>query len=136
MNSLSNKGVQDMFKFSHSLMASVDENDIPTIAFCVNETCMGIHDPSMSECGRFEVDPLKAYGLTQEDIAEFEKLKKLIDQATEDALNSGCYALQKGLGIETGDMAGIYFSDAMKYSNIKRDLIDYVVFEYLSEHGH
>ena len=29
-----------------------------------------ITDPTLSECGRFEVDPITYYGLTQEQVAE------------------------------------------------------------------
>ncbi len=123
-----------MFKFSLPLCASVDVNDCPTIAFAFKSASC-IHSPFESECGRFTVDPKEAYGLTEEDIAEFEKLKTAINEATEDDVNVACLHMQKHLKIETGDVAGLYFSDESKYDNIKRDIIDYVVFEYHQEHG-
>ena len=46
-------------------------NDDPVFAYETND--MVIYDPTVSECGRFSVDPLEYYGLSSEQV------KTLID---------------------------------------------------------
>jgi len=45
---------------------STNCNDEPVWAYVVND--MEIYAPTVSECGRFAVDPMEAYGLTPDDV--------------------------------------------------------------------
>ena len=38
--------------------------------------CFFITEPFTSECGRFEVDPMKEYGLTQQQVHEMDKFNQ------------------------------------------------------------
>jgi hypothetical protein len=50
---------------------TINMNGDPVFAYEIND--MIIYDPTMSECGRFSVNPLECYGLTEEQV------KALID---------------------------------------------------------
>jgi len=45
---------------------STNCNDEPVWAYVVNGT--EVYAPTVSECGRFTVDPMEAYGLTPDDV--------------------------------------------------------------------
>jgi len=49
-----------------NFVLSTNTNDEPVYAVEVNG--MTIYNPRMSECGRFDVDPLKAYGLDEQTV--------------------------------------------------------------------
>lgn len=68
-----------------------------------------IVDPYQSTCGRFDAKPAD-YGLTEEEGVFIAAINKAIEQATEDAINAGCLAVQTSLGVTAGDFAGVYFS--------------------------
>jgi len=46
----------------------------PVFAFEIND--MTIYNLTMSECGRFSVDPLEYYGVTTEQVKTLENLNK------------------------------------------------------------
>lgn len=84
-------------------------DDRPVFGFHFNG--MFIYDPKLSECGRFEVDPVECYGLTPERQSHLEQLNERLEAATEDAINAGALSIQKALGVPTGDTAGVFFSE-------------------------
>ena len=118
-----------MHRFSHPLVKGEDASTgTPVFGFEVND--MFIHDPSLSECGRFSVDPSETYGITAEDAKELNRLNELLTAATEAALNAGCLHIQEALGIESGDLAGMHFPGTQASAPVARALMDYLMAEY------
>jgi uncharacterized protein YunC (DUF1805 family) len=70
-----------------------------------------IHEPSLSPCGRFEVNPETEYGITPEVAQEIQRINKMIDDAADAAIKAACFELQTKLGISSGDVAGQAFSE-------------------------
>lgn len=101
---------------------------LPVFGFSIND--MFITDPFLSECGRFKVNPTEVYGLSQDDANHLVALNKLVDTATQDALNAGCLAVQQALGIETGDVAGVHFSGPAEIRPVAQAMVDYIQTEY------
>ncbi|MAY34740.1 MAG: hypothetical protein CMN84_01435 [Spongiibacteraceae bacterium] len=87
-----------------------------------------ITDPSLSECGRFNVDPQATYGVPADWANALRWLNKTLEQACEDAINAGCLHIQNQLGITDGGFAGIFFSD-----NDNREGLQIVLAHYLYE---
>lgn len=113
----------------HQFQLPLHQGDIlstglPVFGFMVDG--MFIHDPRRSDCGRFEVDPLDAYGISKEDAEQLAALNKMLDDATQAALNEGCYRVQTHLGIEAGDFAGVYFSGSQHVRSIAQALANYI----------
>jgi hypothetical protein len=50
----------------------------PTYSYPING--MSVYDPRMSDCGRFEVDPMQAYGLTPEDVAALDEANRSLSE--------------------------------------------------------
>ena len=50
-------------------------NDEPV--YCASINGMGIYNPHMSECGRFKVNPLEHYGMSEADVNALEVLNKV-----------------------------------------------------------
>lgn len=99
------------------------------IGFCHAASGIAIHDPQISSCGRFEVDPTQAYQLSGEQVAALAALNEAIETATENALNAGALALQEFLAIEDGGFAGMHFSGDEDRHVIRRIFADYAVAE-------
>lgn len=98
-----------MFKFTVKLERGDDPlTGLPVFGFERNG--MFITDPLSSECGRFEVDPQEAYGISKEEAAAIVRLNTALKKATQDALDAGCFVIQEALGVTSGDVAGVYFS--------------------------
>jgi uncharacterized protein YunC (DUF1805 family) len=97
---------------------------LPVFGFMVDG--MFIHEPTLSDCGRFDVDPLKTYGICAQDVQQLAALNKMLHDATQAALNEGCYRAQNFLGIEAGDFAGVYFSGSEHVRPIAEALADYI----------
>lgn len=87
-----------------------------------------ITDLSLSECGRFKVDPQATYDVPAEWANALGWLNKTLDQACEDAINAGCLHIQNQLGVKDGGFAGIFFSD-----NDNREGLQIVLAHYLYE---
>lgn len=118
-----------MHKFSRPLEIGEDASTgLPVFGFTVGD--MFIFDLLLSECGRFPVDPEETYKMPRVDAQELEKLNKLVTEATEQAVNAGCTAVQKALKIESGDLAGDYFSGVDELKPIASAMIDYIIAEY------
>lgn len=101
---------------------------LPVLGFSVND--MFIHNPLLSECGRFEVDPVKTYGISVEDAQALNALNALIARAAEDAINAGCLAVQTELSIATGDVAGVHFSGSEARYGVACAMRDYIAAEH------
>lgn len=101
---------------------------LPAFGFTING--MLITAPFRSECCQFEVDPTEAYGLSEKDAVELENLNQVLTDATTDALNAGCLAIQTALGIATGDVAAVHFSGSAQTKPIAQALMDYILTEY------
>ncbi len=90
---------------------------------------MEITEPSLSECGRFEVDPFDAYGLEVHQVDALKTLNVLLVEAVHVSLDAACLRIQEQLGIATGDLAGLHFASGEALSQATRVLGDYVVEE-------
>lgn len=90
---------------------------------------MEIADPSLSECGRFEVDPFDAYGLEVHQVNALKRLNDLLVDAVHVSLDAGCLRIQEQLGIATGDLAGLHFVSGEALSQATRVMGNYVVEE-------
>lgn len=88
-----------------------------------------IHDPFSSECGRFQVDPPEAYAITWEDAEALKKLNKALAETTEAAITAGCKSFQDAVGITSGDVAGMHFSDKDSARSVSKAMADYIQFE-------
>jgi hypothetical protein len=87
----------------------VTEDSNGKVVFGIAAKGHEILDPSMDEGLTNSVEP-SYYGLTDEQVAFFNKLNQVLDDASEEAQNAGCLAIQRAMGIATGDVAGIHFS--------------------------
>lgn len=118
-----------MHQFALPLETGIDAvTNLPVLGFSLNG--MFITNPFVSECGRFEVDPVETYGLSRSDADQLVAFNKLVDTATQDALNAGCLAIQQALGIETGDVAGVHFSGPDEVRPVAQAMVDYLLTEY------
>lgn len=117
-----------MHKFSITLEKGENPlTDLPVLGTSVKD--MFIFDPFISECGRFEVDPVTTYGISHADAKALRELNELIEEAAEAAINAGCRKIQEALCIETGDVAGVFFSSPAAVAPILGQFVDYVLAE-------
>lgn len=70
-----------------------------------------------------------AYGLTQEEADFVVDLNALIEEATEAALNAGCLAVQEAVGVDSGDLAGVFFSGSADKEAIAHKFAEYILAE-------
>jgi len=119
-----------MHRFALPLIVGDDViTDTPVLGFVIND--MFIHDLFLSECGRFPVHPVEAYGVSKEDATQLLTLNRLVEDATQAAINAGCRAVQEALGIATGDVAGAHFSGADTVRPFAQAMCEYLRTEYL-----
>ena len=90
---------------------------------------MFIFEPHESPCGRFVVDPAEAYGLSPEQAGTLVSLNNQIHEATQAAIDAGCLSIQEHLGIESGDQAGVIFSEDDIVNNIGLSMATYLAHE-------
>lgn len=57
-----------------------------------------------------------------------------LDTVVDNALNSAVFEIQTHLGIDSGDMAGVFFS-GQRWDDLKKIMIEYVAFEADSSDG-
>lgn len=120
-----------MHRFAH--FPAIGENvatGLPVFGFIIND--MFIHEPDASECGRFKVDPLKAYGISEADARQLAMFNALVDTATQAALNAGCREVQDAFGVLAGDLAGMHFSGTDAVRPIAQSMCEYIQAEYQS----
>lgn len=116
------------YKFSISLeQGEHPETGLAVFGFVHNG--MFIHDPFVSECSRFKVDPPEAYSITWEDADALKELNKALAEATEAAVNAACKSFLDAAGISSGDVAGIFFSDTAASLGFSKAVADYIQFE-------
>lgn len=114
-----------MHKFPHPVSLGEDAQTGKPI-FGVNVNGYHIVDPTVSECGRFEVDPQETYGMSEADVAALKGLNNTLEDALQDALNAGCKTIQDALGVEQGDWAGLFFSGDERTKPLKYLLGQYM----------
>ncbi|EKD97765.1 MAG: hypothetical protein ACD_23C00750G0006 [uncultured bacterium] len=93
--------------FPFALQATSKPNGTPAVGFLHGGIV--IHDPTVTECGRFAVPPAH-YGMTDAQVLALVRLNATIDEAAQAAINARAYAIQECLGITTGDEAGHFFT--------------------------
>lgn len=114
--------------FPVALQAGVDESTQQAVlGFVVDD--FFVFNPRLSTCGRFEVDPEQAYGLAPEAADQLIALNKLIDEATQAAINESCRVIQEALGISSGDSAGHHFSEDDHTLQFSRGVAAYLCHE-------
>lgn len=119
-----------MHKFLVPLVLGEDANtQHAVLGFVFEKEAVFIHDPTLSSCGRFTVDPSAQYGISAVDAQELATLNALLEDATQAAINAGCLAIQEKLGIISGDTAGAAFSGGEKAAAISKALGEYLELE-------
>jgi hypothetical protein len=98
--------------------------------------CLGVEhdgyfiiDPFVSDCGRFDANPV-TYGLTAEQAEFIKSFNEALEQAADAAINAGAKVMQHALGVTAGDFAGQYFSGAFECNKIRHALAVYALEEY------
>jgi len=117
---------QALANFPHDLMMTEDPMGTPQVAFGFES--MAIYDASISDCGRFEANA-DHYGLTEDQHTAFQGIRMLLDDAVNDALDAGCIKLQMALGVEAGDVAGVFFSGDEDRNRLRLMLGNYFISE-------
>ncbi len=115
--------IADMFPFA--LEETSDVHGKPMAGF-VHQGIV-IHDPTVTECGRFPATP-DLYGMTEAQVLALMQLNSTLDEATESAINAGSLVIQRHLGITTGDTAGAYFTGESR-EQIERVIVQYALTE-------
>lgn len=117
-----------MYNFEKPIKLGADpRTDLPVFGFAINH--MFIHDPYISECGRFDVDPQQVYGISKEDAQNLKNLNQLVEDATQAALNAGCMAIQTAMGVMSGDVAGVHFSGPEQTAPVALAMAEYMLSE-------
>ncbi|AQH05744.1 hypothetical protein A9R05_42775 (plasmid) [Burkholderia sp. KK1] len=70
-----------------------------------------------------------AYSLTQEEVDFVVDLNALIEEATQAALNAGCLTVQEAVGVDSGDLAGVFFSGSVNKEAIAHKFAEYILAE-------
>lgn len=91
---------------------------------------MFVTDPFKDESSVESVDPMEAWGLTQEQAQFIVDINKELDEAVEAAINEACYMLQNFVGIDAGDYAGVHFSGSARKNRIKEVFAEYIVDDF------
>ncbi|MCC5610554.1 hypothetical protein LC612_28345 [Nostoc sp. CHAB 5834] len=68
-------------------------------------------------------------GLSDEAASYLKKVNDLLDSSTTRALDELCLSVQEGLGVETGDYAGLYFSGSEKANPLREVIAEYLLSE-------
>ena len=119
-----------MLKFSIPLVQAEDPcTDLAVFGF--EHEDMFIYDPYLTECGRFECDPTELYGISKEDADQLVQLNRVLATATEAAVNAGCQSVQGALGINSGGVAGAFFSDDDSTRAFSKGVADYLQAELI-----
>jgi hypothetical protein len=64
--------------------------------------------------------------VSAQDLQQLQALNHLVEQATQDALNAGCLAVQTMLGVSSGDEAGVFFSGPVAVRPVAQAIADYI----------
>lgn len=120
--------VEDAKNFPHPLSLTENDEGMPVFGFSFNGMC--VHDPRLSDCGRFAMAP-KDSGLTEEQANWLTRVNAAIDIATESALNAGCREIQVIMGIDSGDVAGLHYSSDEQRSEIAKSFANYLQTEFV-----
>ncbi|MFN9476602.1 hypothetical protein [Acidovorax sp.] len=119
--------VVDIFAPFVAVLTEPGDGTPPKIGLIVGD--VQVADPALSECGRFVVDPLEAYGLSSRQVGALKRLNSMLSEAVHDALNAGCLRIQQQLGVAAGDLAGLHFATGAALEVATRLLGEYLVEE-------
>lgn len=119
----------DLFAPYELALAGVGD-DPESVGLVIDDTV--ITDPTLSECGRFSVDPSAAYGLSAPQVRALKGLNELVEGAVHAALDAGCAHLQEALEIPSGDLAGLHFSGVSSRHAIAQSLGGYLISEIVA----
>ena len=108
------------FKLEFSTM-----NEIPEIGFSSHGYF--VTDPFYDAGMTSKVDPMECWGVSHAHAKFIVDLNDGLVEAVEDALNAGCFRLQKVAGISDGGYAGVHFSDR----EVRRKLME-IFAEYIT----
>jgi hypothetical protein len=114
------------FKLSLKIRDDAHSN-LPAFGFIYQDEF--VSDPFLNQDRRTKVDPTKAYFISGKDARALVALNEMLDAATQDAINSGCFIAQKHLGITAGDFAGMHFSGPEHVYAVTKTMADYILRE-------
>lgn len=67
--------------------------------------------------------------LSDEQLAKVVEMNATLDDATFNAVSAGCFDIQKMLGIDAGDYAGVYFSGDEANEAVRQTMVKYLFAE-------
>lgn len=117
-----------MADFPHAVELIEDSEGIYRLGFIHEGEGMAIHDIRESSCGRFEGSP-EMYGVSQAQFDAFDALAVGVEESAEKSLNAIALEVQSLFGVDSGDVAGVHFSDDKVLQDIRKTLITYLVTE-------
>ena len=85
-----------------------------------------IAEPFLCTSGMEPIDPTEEYGISKEEADFIVKLNEALENATEDAVNAGCLAVQQAIGVTRGDYAGVYFSGDVERKKVREVFAKYM----------
>lgn len=118
------------FTFKHPLVPAdhpVTGRPIVALLVMVNGVPVHFHGTSASE--QEQEEAWAPHGLSADEAKALRQVNALLEEATDAALNEGCWKLQTGMGVEAGDFAGVYFSGDERIKPLARLLRDYAISE-------
>lgn len=123
-----------MHEFTTPLATGLNpKTNLPVFGF---RTARGfVPDAGVSICGNFGVDPLEHYDVLEADAEALQELNRMVEEATDAAINSLCRNVQSHLGIKRGDFAGEHFANYLQVRGIAQAVVDYTLAEYSRAHG-
>lgn len=124
---MSEESISELMRPHPVVLALGDNVGQPKLALAIDD--YEIADPTISPCGRFNVDPRIAYGLTARQVRVLARLNVLLHQSVQAALDAGCLSIQQQVGIASGDAAGTHFSGGNALNDATRVLGEYLLEE-------
>jgi hypothetical protein len=100
---------------------------LPRLGFWIGEAF--VSRPNLAADGVTPVDALSEYGISSEEAVRLDRLNAALEAATAAARHEGAYLIQTAMGVETGDMAGVYFSGPNHVYDLAETFAKYMLFE-------
>ena len=111
----------------HVASGVVDQKN--SIGFVDTDSGVLIVDPTESTCGRFNVEPMQAYGVAPHQVQALAVVNEVVHKAVDDALNAMAFEVQTLLGVTDGGFAAAYFSDDELERTMRESLAKYLIAE-------
>lgn len=116
------------FTFKHRLVpADHPVTGRPIVALLVNG--VPVHFEGASAREQAQEEAWAAHGLSADEAKALRQVNALLEEATDAALNEGCWKLQTAMGVDAGDFAGVYFSGDERIKPLAKLLRDYAIAE-------